>query len=836
MKLADDNTRSDKCNSRLDQHSANLDANPAHSEVVCASGSAKLPWGLKNDTLCPGSMRTITKQKIKAFQLGTMEVVTKKLSRRELEDHKRKEEELAAQEVYKDFVASFEESQQSGKLFVKGMEIVPGEGIDRQVPDKGRPYKSASKLQELASTFSSFKATRDSGHQSKRHSSDAVSSGEHKRSSTSSSKSTHSKPHRSSEKRKTNLEVFKDELKRIQEERGRRHELKMKVQEQDDKSRRSRFEPYVPATDSVIESDLSLDKASLDKNTLEDRETTNLFISNLSRSLYEAEIMELFGCFGPLASVKIMYPRSEEERSRGSNCGFVAFMARDDATKALEQLDGHEFGGLALRISWGKPIHIPAQPVYVKPFTTDQHADGSKRTGYPFNATPPPGFPELSKQSADQVSPQKLSNLINGTVVKVNMPTNKQLLCLIHRTIEFVIREGPKFECALIEKEKSNPMFRFLSENDLASHVYYRWKLYSILQGDSVYHWSESHFKMFEPGSIWIPPAVATGKHNMVSTYDESFERAKAESEEQEDHRQLHWKCQKFSEMLKHLTVDRDLIADSMVYAIERAHLAEDISKAICATLASHETKAPQKAALLFLISDILHNCSFGVSNSSSYRKAFEELLPSAFECLCECCATLGGRVKTEQFKSKVMACFRAWEDWAVYPSDTLIQLQNIFLGLLSSKSGSVQQEVAEAARDDVADEGQAGRRSGQANEGDIDGVPMNESDGVAFDGDASATAVDGTDVDIDGEPLDASDAGIDNAHKDKGFFVKSKWSKVNPDQSARIGIAAAEVVKKRSRTRASRERTHSSRRSSRTAHKHRKKERHKQSHSASDS
>lgn len=27
------------------------------------------------------------------------------------------------------------------------------------------------------------------------------------------------------------------------------------------------------------------------------------------------------------------------------------------------------------------------------------------------------------------------------------------------------------------------------------------------------------------------------------------------------------------------------------------------------------------------------------------------------------------------------MSCFRAWEDWAIYPEPYLIHLQNIFLG-----------------------------------------------------------------------------------------------------------------------------------------------------------
>lgn len=38
------------------------------------------------------------------------------------------------------------------------------------------------------------------------------------------------------------------------------------------------------------------------------------------------------------------------------------------------------------------------------------------------------------------------------------------------------------------------------------------------------------------------------------------------------------------------------------------------------------------------------------------------------------------------------MACFRAWEDWAVYPDPFLIKLQNIFLGLVNI--AAVEKEV----------------------------------------------------------------------------------------------------------------------------------------------
>lgn len=54
----------------------------------------------------------------------------------------------------------------------------------------------------------------------------------------------------------------------------------------------------------------------------------------------EEMLCKEFGKYGPLASVKIMWPRTDEERTRVTNRGFVAFMTRKDAERALAALDG----------------------------------------------------------------------------------------------------------------------------------------------------------------------------------------------------------------------------------------------------------------------------------------------------------------------------------------------------------------------------------------------------------------------------------------------------------------------------------------------------------------
>lgn len=57
----------------------------------------------------------------------------------------------------------------------------------------------------------------------------------------------------------------------------------------------------------------------------------------------EEMLCQEFGRYGPLASVKIMWPRTDEERARERNCGFVAFMNRRDAERALKNLNGTKF-------------------------------------------------------------------------------------------------------------------------------------------------------------------------------------------------------------------------------------------------------------------------------------------------------------------------------------------------------------------------------------------------------------------------------------------------------------------------------------------------------------
>eukprot|EP01097_Dermamoeba_algensis_P005524 TRINITY_DN3517_c0_g2_i1.p1 TRINITY_DN3517_c0_g2~~TRINITY_DN3517_c0_g2_i1.p1 ORF type:complete len:239 (-),score=55.39 TRINITY_DN3517_c0_g2_i1:474-1190(-) len=58
-----------------------------------------------------------------------------------------------------------------------------------------------------------------------------------------------------------------------------------------------------------------------------------------------------------------MWPKTEEEKRRGRNCGFVCFMERKDAEDAKDELNGKEIVGHEFKIGWGKAVPRVSHPM-----------------------------------------------------------------------------------------------------------------------------------------------------------------------------------------------------------------------------------------------------------------------------------------------------------------------------------------------------------------------------------------------------------------------------------------------------------------------------------------
>ena len=71
-----------------------------------------------------------------------------------------------------------------------------------------------------------------------------------------------------------------------------------------------------------------------------DNTTTNLYVGNIPPTVTEDILWRQFSVYGAIASVKIMWPRTDEERARNRNCGFVQYMERQAAERGKNAMDG----------------------------------------------------------------------------------------------------------------------------------------------------------------------------------------------------------------------------------------------------------------------------------------------------------------------------------------------------------------------------------------------------------------------------------------------------------------------------------------------------------------
>ncbi|KAH8325208.1 hypothetical protein KR074_010483, partial [Drosophila pseudoananassae] len=741
----------------------------------------------------------ISEKKLEAFTVGTFS--KRQLSKKEIEEQKKKEDAAAAAHVsiqgypyssgfnvttlfqaFKEFVETFQEAPTpSSKVWVKAGTYDAGTRREDK-SEKGKLYKPGAKLLEKSSSDKAEEYAKTLASDLKKD------SGPLKK--------------KNQEKKKSNLELFKEELRQIQEEREERHKYKhMAVSHAHTQPSQQQQQPQAKPSSSNEPASSKASNSARDSGSFDtgDPNTTNLYLGNLNPKISEQQLMEIFGRYGPLASIKIMWPRSEEEKQRGRNCGFVAYMSRKDAERALRALNCRYVMGNKMQLGWGKTVPITNTPIFA-PQALLELTLPPPPSGLPFNAQPPPSeqdvLPKKNYKEFDkEEDKENMERILGKCVVKVVIPNEKAVLNIIHRMIEFVIREGPMFEALIMIREMENPLFSFLFDNESPAHIYYRWKLFSLLQGDTPSEWREKDFRMFKNGPVWRPPIANFFTQGMpdelVVDPDAPVTHSGALSHAQRD---------RLEDLLRNITPERSRIADAMIFCIEHAGSADEICECIAESLSGAKTLASKKIARLYLISDILHNCTVKVSNASFFRKSVEKQLVEIFESLHTYYSNIESRLKAEGFKSRVCNVIRTWEEWTIYPKEFLAQLRAKFLGkpyvMPSSSSPQAEEVHSEEALDEDIDG--APLSGEEKDDEDLDGVPL---DGAALLKSALKRAMpeaatpqrntpkkDDYLDEIDGIPLDEDLDGVPLEKEVKPQakmpgFIPSKWETVDPQQ-----------------------------------------------------
>ena len=110
------------------------------------------------------------------------------------------------------------------------------------------------------------------------------------------------------------------------------------------------------------------------------------YYRNLAPTVTEEHLHDLFSPYGDINSVKVMWPRTDEEKQRQRNSGFVSFMHRRDAEDAKSDLQDYTLEDKKITVSWGKAVKINSSPFLLPP---------PKNPPLPLQGMPPPIPPSL---------------------------------------------------------------------------------------------------------------------------------------------------------------------------------------------------------------------------------------------------------------------------------------------------------------------------------------------------------------------------------------------------------------------------------------------------------
>lgn len=425
-------------------------------------------------------------------------------------------------------------------------------------------------------------------------------------------------------------------------------------------------------------------------------------------------------------------------------------MHRKDAEEAIDSLNEYELAGHRITLGWGKNVKKLVQrgntsASFLKPSSLDRSTS------------------KCDAKNVEECKFQPVRDLPHA--IHIIVPKNSERVSFITTLASFVAKDGSTLENLVLQREFNNPKFDFLhahppalSNIDFIRHQeernFYKWRIYSFIQGDGKHFWRTEPFQMFVNGKWWIPPPIIdkeaalkeklhrsrdqtksrldnTGtrekdKIEIDSTPTGDIDRCREQADRkdrqrtnQNQRRSVHvvklkpYQRDDFRKMLRNLVASRESICLCMAFCFERSGSALELCDMIRThfTSDSASTKVhlstDSKIAGLYLLSDILFNSQQpGVRHAFRYRDAIEKMAPEIFEN-----AGKGGRMSLNKVRKAVRRILNAWSQWSVYTHEFITDLESKFEG-------------KEIIRHDVTAE------TAKEDDENVDGEPLSSDEG----------------------------------------------------------------------------------------------------------
>lgn len=382
-------------------------------------------------------------------------------------------------------------------------------------------------------------------------------------------------------------------------------------------------------------------------------------------------------------------------------------------------MDGHR-----ITVGWGKAVK-PALPHHT-PMVPNPAVPPAIRLTAP---SAPLHFPSSSmlltspsSNPKNQPPPVTVPFIpVNEPRIIVRLPEDPFLRDFVDYTARCVAQEGAAFETSLRQRSGLNmatdlPSLSFLHEPQSLLGIYYRWRTYAYICGDTESLWQAKPFQMFVNGPWWVPPPLSdsrasegdgvsgtkrsrNGGSNDEDADDEEAQDLKdkkyagmtgaqierAKKERRRAHVLSEDDIEDFENLLQALSVSNCSVREALGFVMDRAEGVVEMIDLIRDSILLPTLTIASKVARLYLLSDLLHNSMSQLKHASSFRTQIQGCLPAIFESFGSSLRAIKGRMSATAFEQRVLSVLRIWNTWCIFPPLFISGLESALLKTESS-------------------------------------------------------------------------------------------------------------------------------------------------------
>lgn len=215
-------------------------------------------------------------------------------------------------------------------------------------------------------------------------------------------------------------------------------------------------------------------------------------------------------------------------------------------------------------------------------------------------------------------------------------------------------------------------------------HLYYRWRLWSLIQQETAAAASlpvppPTPFCMIQGGLRWVPPINAPSLPPSTASRTSAVAPSTLPSAFNSNPTVLKKLGQplspadraSFTTLIGRLRPSRAVIGEALLFCFDRVDFADDLCTLVVDDLIRKESSPLNKVAQLFLLSDLLHNAA-AVTGGHMFRSILEAHLPAVFSSLRALINSLPGRISQQAVKELIVGVIRAWQLNCIYGEELL--------------------------------------------------------------------------------------------------------------------------------------------------------------------